>query len=251
MKSRFVRYALSAAFIFSAGLLFVSCDKNDNVDNNNNSVAGLMAFNLTPDKAVSITLSGNPITNSPLSFTSYTGSYLSIYSGNRLVQTYDYSSNTPIDSSTYNFEPQEYYSLFVIGNNGAYKNLIVNDNFDSLNNSSQAYIRYVNAIADSSSPTVSVIANNDEVVNNNAPYSSVSDFTAVTPGDVTIQVNNGGTINTSRTITLEQQKAYTVLLAGVPGSTGNDSLQIRYIENGTLQQSAHKVPAPAGSSNTN
>jgi hypothetical protein len=250
MNSRFVRYALAVTFILLSGFLFVSCDKNDNVDNNNSPVSGLMAFNLSPDKAVSITLSGNPITNSPLSFTSYTGSYLSIYSGNRLVQTFDYNSNTPIDSSTYNFEPQKYYSLFVIGRDGLYKNLIVNDNFDSLNNSSQAYIRYVNAIADSSSPTVTVVANSDEVVNSNVPYASVSDFTAVTPGDVTIQVNNGGTINTSRTITLQQQKAYTVLLAGVPGSTGNDSLQIRYIENGTLQQSAHKVSAPAGSSNT-
>ncbi len=251
MKSRFFRYALPITCVLFAGLLFVSCDKNNNSDNNNGPVSGLMAFNLAPDKAVGINLSGNPITSSPLSFTSYTGNYLNIYSGNRLVQTYDYSSNTPIDSSTYNFEQQKYYSLFVVGNNGSYKNVIVNDNFDSLNDASQAYVRYVNAISDSSSPAVTITANGDEVANNNASYASVSDFTAVTPGDVTIQVNNGGTINASRTITLEQQKAYTVLLAGVPGSTGNDSLQIRYIANGTLQQSARKVSTPGGSSNTN
>ena len=56
-----------------------------------------------------------------------------------------------------------------------------------------------------------------------------------------IKVSNGSTINKDRTITLEQQKVYTVLLAGVPGSTGNDSLQIRFIENGTLQQKAQKA----------
>ncbi len=249
MKSRLFRYVLPVAFVFFAGILFVACDKNNDNNNNNTSVSGLMAFNLAPDKAVSITLSGNPITNLPLSFTSYTGNYLNIYSGPRLVQSFDYNSNSSIDSSNYNFEPQKYYSLFVIGNNGSYKNVIVNDNFDSLN-TTQAYIRYVNAIPDSSSPMVTITANGDEVVNNNATFTSVSDFTAVAPGDVNIQVNNGNTINKSRTITLEQQKAYTVLLAGVPGSTGSDSLQIRFVVNGTLQQNAHKASA-VGAVNSN
>jgi hypothetical protein len=214
--------------------------------NNNAPVSGLMAFNLATDKAATITLSGSPITNVPLSFGSYTGNYLNIYSGNRLVQSYDYNSNTPLDSVTYTFEPQKYYSLFVAGSGGHYRNIVVNDNFDSLS-TSKTYVRYVNAIADSSSPTVTISANESNVTSKSAAFGSVSNFSAVSPGNVTIQVSNGGNINKSRTISLEQQKVYTVLLAGRPGSTGNDSLQIKYVENGTLTQKAQKTSSAAGS----
>jgi hypothetical protein len=113
----------------------------------------------------------------------------------------------------------------------------VNDNYDSLS-TTQAYIRYVNAISSPSSLSVTVSAGESDVIHDNAAFASVSNFKAITPGDVTIQVTNGGNINKSRTITLQQQTAYTVLLAGVPGSTSNDSLQIRYVKNGTFSQRA-------------
>jgi hypothetical protein len=231
-------------------IAFVSCHKNNDNMNSNPPVSGFMAFNLANDKAITVGLSGNPVTNLPLSFTSYTGGYLNIYSGNRLVQTFDYNSNNQLDSSTYTFEPQKYYSLFVTGTNGHYKNVIVGDNYDSLS-TTQAYIRYINAIPDSSSPTVTISANESNVADNAAPFNYVSNFIAVTPGTVNVQINNGGTINKSRTITLEQQKAYTVLLAGIPGSTGSDSLQIRYVENGTFSQKAQKASSTGGSSGSN
>jgi len=251
MKSLFARFILPVTGIVMAGLLFVACNKSDNAGISNMPVSGLMAFNLSPDKAVGVTLSGNSLLNQPLSFGSYTGSYLNVYPGNRLVESVDYASGNALDSSSYNFEPNKYYSLFVTGNSGNYRNVIVRDNFDSLSISSgQAYVRYVNAIPDSSAPNLSIVANGENVINSNASFGSVSDFKAVTPGDVTIQVNNGSTINKSRTINIEQQKAYTVLVAGITGSTGNDSLQIRFIENGTLQQKAQKASS-ASSANTN
>ena len=249
MKSSFVRSVSSAISVLAVSIFFIACKKSDNTTTNP-PVSGLMAFNLATDKAVSITLSGNSITNLPLSFTSYTGTYLNVYSGNRLVQSFDYNSGNTIDSSSFNFEPQKYYSLFVTGTNGHYHNVIANDNFDSLA-TGQADIRYINAIPDSSSPSVSITANGNNVVNNNASFGSVSNFAAVVAGDVTIQVNNGGTINKTRTRALEPQKEYTVLLAGIPGSTGNDSLQIRYVVNGTLQQKAQKTSTQVGSVNSN
>jgi hypothetical protein len=242
MKFQFVRFVSSVTSVLVAGILLVACEKSDNGETSNAPVSGLMAFNLATDKAVGISLSGSPLINQPLSFENYTGNYLNVYSGNRLVQTIDYNTGSPLDSTSFNFEPQKYYSLFVAGTGGHYRNVIVNDNFDSLSVSAgQAYIRYVNAIPDSVAPTVSVVTNGDNVIDNNASFGAVSDFKAITAGDVSIKVSNGSTINKDRTITLEQQKVYTVLLAGVPGSTGNDSLQIRFIENGTLQQKAQKA----------
>jgi hypothetical protein len=41
--------------------------------------------------------------------------------------------------------------------------------------------------------------------------------------------------DTSRTVTLEKDKVYTVLLVGIPGLTDKTkSVQIKYIANGTL-----------------
>jgi hypothetical protein len=44
--------------------------------------------------------------------------------------------------------------------------------------------------------------------------------------------------DTSRTVTLEKDKVYTVLLVGIPGQTDTTkSVQIKYIANGTLTPS--------------
>jgi uncharacterized protein DUF4397 len=238
--------------LLMAGLLFTACKKSVNGDSNV-PVAGLMAFNLSPDKSVTVAISGNSLTNLPLSYTSYTGDYLAIYPGNRTVESYDYTTGSSIASAPFEFEQKKYYSAFVTGANGNYRNVVVNDNFDSLSASSgQAYIRYINAIPDSSQPAVTISANGSNVISNNAAFASVSDFAAATPGQVSINVSNGGTINVSRTITLEQKKVYTVLLLGIPGSTASsDSIQIRYITNGTLDDIGQKTAVAAHSVSIN
>jgi hypothetical protein len=52
---------------------------------------------------------------------------------------------------------------------------------------------------------------------------------------------------------LEQQKAYTVLLSGVPGSAvSSDSLQIKYITNGILTDStSHRGVSGGRPTNSN
>ena len=98
-----------------------------------------------------------------------------------------------------------------------------------------AYVRYINAIPDSSYPIVTVTQGGNNVVNENAAFSTVSRFTAVNPGEVAITVTNNNNIQANRNITLEQRKVYTALLIGVPGSTDTaKAVQIKYIVNGTL-----------------
>jgi hypothetical protein len=73
------------------------------------------------------------------------------------------------------------------------------------------------------------------VINTPAGFSSVSDFVAADPGQVAVSVKNGSNIDASRTISLEQGKVYTVLLAGIPGATDTTkAVQIKYILNGSL-----------------
>lgn len=225
-----------------AGLLFTACKKDHNDNNNNTPVSGLMVFNLAPDVvSAGFRISGNNLTYNPLAFNNYSGGYLSIYSGSRPLEAFNLNSGSSLATTTYSFDSARYYSAFLVGTDSNYQNVIVNDNFDSLSPSTQSFVRYINAIPDASSPTVTIAANGTNVVNDPAAFASVSAFKAVTPGSIVITVTNGGTINVNRTITVEQGKVYTVLLGGKPGGTGDYAVQIKYIVNGSLAQSSGRI----------
>ncbi|MES2371550.1 MAG: DUF4397 domain-containing protein [Bacteroidota bacterium] len=227
--------AIGAAL--SVVLLLSSCKKSDTTGNDI-QVAGLMAFNLAVDKpGITITLSNNALIQGSIPYTGYTGGYYNIYPGNRTVQAFDITNTgTSITNSTHTFDAKKYYSLFVVGANNVYSNVVVLDNYDSLSaTNGQAYVRFINAIPDSSNPRVNITANSTTVYDAPAHYATVSQFTQVAPGQITISTSNDGSIQTSRTITVEQKKAYTILLIGKPGETdAARAVQIKFIENGTL-----------------
>lgn len=240
MKSFFssIRMALvPVSGLLAVAILFSACSKFDDDDNSNTPVAGLMSFNLAPDKAaVGIALGGNNLTNSPLAYTNYSGTYQLVFPGNRAVESYDFVKDSTITTADYNFAADKYYSLFVVGANGNYKNVITNDNFDSLTSTTgKAYVRYINAIPDSTQPAVTFTANGSDVINSNVSFTDISDFKEISTGNVEVKVSNNTTINASRTITLEQGKVYTILLVGIPGQTDTTkAVQIKYITNGSV-----------------
>ncbi|MEO5563939.1 MAG: DUF4397 domain-containing protein [Chitinophagaceae bacterium] len=239
--------------LLTAGVLITACNKNNNNDGDNTPASGLMAFNLAPDVAnASITLSSNLLTQTPLAYNSFTGTYLGVYSGTRPISAINANTGAEIASSSYDFVADKYYSLFVLGKNGSYRTVVVNDNADSLSTSSgEAFVRYINAIPDSSHPAVTFAVNGSNVVNDNAAFASVSEFKPIASGSVIVTVNNGGTINKSRTVTLDQRRVYTFLLTGVPGGTSADSLQIRYIQNGTVDETAARVSSVSAGRSVN
>lgn len=237
MKKIFSSFSLSAASLVLVVLLFSACKKNDNVTAP--PVAGLMAFNLVADKpaGINLALSGSLLTAVPIGFAGYTGAYLPVLPSGYTLQAYSQNGyNSPIASSNVFFAPDKYYSAFVTGNNGVYSNVVTEDNYDSISGATgQAYVRYINAIPDSSNPRITITANGTAVANEGVHYQSVSRFVAATPGQVTVSITNDANIQASRTIALEARKAYTILLVGIPGATEETkAVQIRYVENGTL-----------------
>jgi len=224
---------------FSAVLLLVtifSACKKDNTDQPNIPAAGLMTFNLAPDRSsVGFTLSNSLINNTPLNYTGYSGGYQSIYVGNRAIESFDFQKDTTLAKSALDFQKDKYYSLFLVGNNGVYRNVTVNDDVDSLKSTSKAYVRYINAIPDSTSPVVTISSNGSNAVNAAAKYPEMSPFVEVAGGSVNVAVNNGSNISASRTVTLENGKIYTVLLVGNPGATDTTkAVQVRFILNGSV-----------------
>ena len=236
--------------VLAATLLVSSCKKSNDNNNTNTPAAGVMAFNLASDiPGASITLSGNLLTQQPLAYNSFTGGYLGVFAGSRQVEAFNYGTGASLATGSFDFAADKYYSIFLVGKSNSYRTVIVPDDLDSTQSAGgQTQVRYINAIPDSTHPTVTVAAGGSNVINEPASFGSVSSFRSVTPGSVAISVTNGGNINVNRTITLDQHGVYTVLLTGVPGSTAADSLSIRFIKNGTNDEAAAKSSASSARS---
>jgi uncharacterized protein DUF4397 len=227
-KNKFIYALVACVFLFAA------CKKETAV--NNTPVSGLMAINLIPDQpAVDFIMSGNYLTSSPLVYTNYSGTYLSVYSGNRTVALGLANADTTVSSTDYAFEPSKFYSVFAMGANGHYRNLVLNDNIDSLSTGSgAAFVRYVNAVADSSKAGVSISQNGNNVINADASFATASDFKSVNPGDLTVSAT-GQNYSVNRTISVEKDKVYTIMVMGIPQATDTaKAVQIKYILNGTV-----------------
>jgi hypothetical protein len=242
MKKMFFSFrksiAIAGAVILAMGVLS-ACTKKDAVATRIPS-SGLIVFNLAPDKdGIGVALSGNLLNSTPLGYTDFNGMYQNIYTGTRDIQSFDLKDSV-FASSTFTFEDNNYYSLFVTGNNGVYQNITVKDDIDSNATADKAYIRYVNAIPDSSAPVVSITAGNTNVFEAPATFNTVSNFIPVSAGDVKIAASNGSNISTDRTLTVENGKVYTILIVGVPGEAGEKKIQIRYVINGLVPAAIDK-----------
>jgi Domain of unknown function (DUF4397) len=233
------RIAKPAGVLLLATILFAACQKDDfNNGNIRTPAAGFMAFNLASDQnAAGFSLSGNNLSNAALNYTSYTGNYLPIYTGAREVRSYDFNTGSTLAITNATFADSSYYSAFLIGKSGSYRNVIVQDQLDSLNVSAgKAWVRYINAIADSAAvPSVSIGTSGETTINEQSNYANVSAYKAVNAGPVNTAVVSGSDFSASRTITLEENKVYTVLFVGDPTATDSTrNVQIKFIQNGTV-----------------
>ncbi|MGC4035097.1 MAG: DUF4397 domain-containing protein [Chitinophagaceae bacterium] len=215
-----------------------SCAKN-HITDNSTAGAKIMAFNLSIDKTIGFTLNGNNVTSTPLAFSNFTGGYVNVDSGQYAVTAYDAAttnSGHTLASAAGAFSTNKYYSVFFVGRDSTYQNVLVSDNLDQLTGESgKAYIRFMNAIPDSTAaPVVTVAAAGTTVLSGEASYPGIFDFTSVNAGDLVVTAKNGSDIDVTKTITVAEKTVYTILLTGMPGSTAAPAA-IQYIANGSLQ----------------
>src|SRR6476620_1836021 len=126
MKKTFFSFRASLsviAVVLAAGLLS-ACNKKDAVATHI-PAAGIMVFNLAPDKdGIGVALSGNLLNSTPLGYTDFNGIYQNIYTGTRDIKAFDLRDSV-FASSSFTFDDDNFYSLFVTGNNGVYNTITV------------------------------------------------------------------------------------------------------------------------------
>ncbi|MDN3657331.1 DUF4397 domain-containing protein [Ferruginibacter paludis] len=228
-----------AAALLLMVVAFSACKKSDNNNNIRTPSAGLMAFNLAPDRdAVSFVVSGKRLTNAPLNYNGFTGGYLAVGVGSQEVKSVNPGNDSTLATGTGNFVDSMYYSVFTVGKGGNYRNILVNDSLNSLTVSpGQAYVRFINAIADSAyMPMVTISSGDSNIVNANASFGTISPFTKIRAGNIDVKISNGDSVAATRTIAVDESKVYTVLLTGLRGATDTTkSIQVKYINNGTVK----------------
>lgn len=234
MKKLFHTPVFSRLGIFGLAfvvLLLAACSKNDDNNFDQPSSARLMLFNLAPDKpAVGFTISGNQLGNASLGYTSYSGVYLPIFAATRELRAFDTNNGATIATSTDNYADSSYYSAFLIGANGVYRNVVTRDDYSAVVPAAgKAWVRYINAVTDTvTSPNVTIAGTTEA-----AAFGTVSGFKQVDAGSLNTAITSG-TFDASRTITVAENRIYTILFVGQPGAT--DPLlapQVKFIENGT------------------
>ncbi len=215
-------------------LLFSSCKKDPPTYDAPTEHANVMAFNLSPDKSsIAYMLSGWPLGNYPLNFTNYTGMYLPVASlGAKEVMAVDFNSGAAIASSAGTLKDSMHYSLFLLGSKGDYKTIIVEDDINNLvSTPGKAWVRFINGITDDAgTPTINI---GEADISEAATYGLMSAFKPVESGNHTASISYAGTIATTRTMMLEENKIYTVFLAGSNEQFhSQQGPQIRIVANG-------------------
>ena len=248
MKMKISFHALSIFLsVLSAGILVSSCNKLDDGDGGQSAVSGLMGFNLAVDQqAIVMTLNGNSVSNAPLSYGNYTGTYVVVYSGNRNIRSFSANGGAELATKDVVLDTNMYYSSFLLGVNSNYSQLVVHDDFEGMSSTTgKAYVRYVQAIPGTNPINVVMNTGGSEILNDQALFGNVTEFASVDPGDLDITLSNGSNIDTSRTISLEAKKVYTVLLMGQADATDQEKRpQVKFILNGTLPEDGGRPAAP-------
>lgn len=233
------KMSLSRFFLLVIGFSFliISCKKDKT--NTVQGVAGLVAFNLAPDQnQLMVTLDGNYFTSTPLLYSRYTGKYFGVYEGDHTVVSFDNASNVDLANADFTFKDSGYYSLYFMGYKSHYRNFIVEDKLASIPKSTEkSFIRYLYAIPDSLGAHVTISNAGINTFDENNTYGNITGFKQLEPGNVVVKIKNGsGDIDEQRTVDLEANGIYTILLQGTTQST--DTLQkvkISMIKNGVAK----------------
>jgi len=228
----------SSLLIICFVLLFTSC-KKDSVQPPAQGTSGFVVFNLAPDQNnLLVAIDGRSMSGTALKYATYSGNYISIFKGSRDVNSYDQLTNLILADTTVDFRDSSFYSLFFIGLNGHYKNFVAEDKLSSIpKNTGNAFVRYLYGIADSSHAHVTIEKDGNKIFDENNSFGNISDFKPIAPGDVSVSVkSDDNTINTQRTLTLQSNGVYTVLLQGFAQTLDTtQQIKIGYIQNSLAQ----------------
>lgn len=228
------RTGLLIAGTFMFAMIFSACKKDEPA---HIPAAQVMVFNLVPDQdGVGVAVDNNAISNVPIPYPGYLP-YRNFYAGNRVFSSFIFGSGQTLATTPETLRDSGYYSLFVVGGDDIYKNVITEDMIDSLDaTSGKAFVRYVNGVPGDAETTTTISADQTVLFNDANKVGTVSAYKEAAPGKISVTMSNpGATEPVSRDIDVTEKGVYTVLLIGEPQATDTArALKIRVVHQGNL-----------------
>jgi hypothetical protein len=219
MKKQFSIFALASLFIGASSI--ISCKKEETPK----KLAKINITHASPDAPAINFIVGKDTLNKggTLSYGSHTG-YLDIEAGSRKIAHKYAGVDTTFFDSSFTFNENANYSLYVIDSFKKAKSMLVADEFPSaIMNKSHMRIIYLSP----NSQEVSIVRTEGKNVTTLFPkikFKDAGSFVAYNPGVYDIEVRSIGDDKTMLklpTLVMNSEKIYTIIVVGFIGESGN------------------------------
>jgi hypothetical protein len=200
-------------------LLMVAISGCDDDDDNNNvepvEVAYVSLYNASPNSPdLDIVVDNRLINVYPLDYTEHTG-YLRFFTGERNLKFRPYSASNVLVDTLFNLEPNNAYSIFLLGTYENAEALLLNDNTDAPAEGN-AKVRFINLSPDA--PAVNLQADGEtESFFSDISFKESTEFKEVEANtfDFAVASQNGGqTLLDVPDINLQPGWYYTLIVRG-------------------------------------
>jgi hypothetical protein len=194
-------------------------------------VAYVSIFHASPDAPdLDVVVDNQSAFNQPLEYTDYTG-YNQFFTGNRELAFHPFNANNVLLDTTYNFQANKAYSVFVAGEVDNLSALIVEDQADEPAEGN-ALVRLVHLSPDA--PAVDfIVGDEDTPLFSDQAFKEITDFTEVAADTYELTITDVGGSEALVSVPdaeLDEGDIYTVIVRGFvdppSGNTNDLSIQI-------------------------
>ncbi|MEQ9438797.1 MAG: DUF4397 domain-containing protein [Cyclobacteriaceae bacterium] len=224
---------LAGILSFMVVLLGMTSCMEDEGDMEPISVAYVSIFHASPDAPdLDVVLDDQPIFNEPLEYTDF-ANYRQFYTGERELAFNAYNASNVLADTTFDFQENKVYSVFVINDLADLSTLIVEDKADTPE-SGKALVRFVQLSPDA--PALDFSVGEDSLLFTNQEFKQATDFTEVDADTYALALKTAGEDDTLVSVPdaeLISGRIYTVIARGFTNTpAGNtNGLSIQIIQN--------------------
>lgn len=198
-------------------ILLAACmDDDDDFVTEPVEVAYVSIYQASPDAPdIDITVDDRQINRNPFDYTSYSG-YLNFYTGSRNFKFSPANANNVLVDTTFSFEDQKIYSLFVINRLSDIEALLVVDS-TAAPAEGKAMIRFVHLSPDAPAFDVAVSGETDSTSFVNKSFKEATGFQEVKADTYDFQIKNAGgaeVVLTAEDIDIRPGRYYTIVTRG-------------------------------------
>lgn len=215
-------FTLSALILLSISLIFSSCLKD--LNNEPQQAAALNVVNASPGPLTLNFYLDNGLVNGPALSFGQESSYILANVGTRKFDAARAGSNESLIADTLSLETDQYYSVFITGENATLSTFVTEDDLTAPA-TGKAKIRFINLSPDGG--TLSLGIKDGTGLFPGQMYKTATEFISVDPSAYMLTlINADGSIANETSLEIVAGRSYTVWAGGLKTGVDNTSLRL-------------------------